>query len=457
MNIFIHRRDLRIYDNTGIMTMLNKHQPITPIFIFDPIQIDPDNNPYFSNNLVQFMCQSLKDLHQQYSNNNVIFHLFHGDIISVLQDIHINNTISTIGFNMDYSPYSKNRDQDIIQWCQKNNINYFYPEDMLLNDILNKNSINPNSNKPYLVYTPFKNNLLKYDVNKPVALELTPNKDIIKSKYLIDIKEFKQFYQFNPDLHIDGGRNQALKTLKQTKKLNDYNNNRNLLTYTTTNLSSAINLGLLSIREVYHYIIDTLGKDSDIINELYWREFYYNILYYFPQIVGNSFHSKYDNIKWNNNTIFFDKWKQGITGFPIVDACIRQLNQTGYMHNRGRMIVASFLTKDLLIDWRWGEKYFATQLIDYNISANNGGWQWCAGTGTDSQPYFRIFNPWTQSKNFDPQCVFIKKWIPELSNIDSKYIHNWNKYHHKFKTKYPSPMIEHDIARKETLKVYQNL
>jgi len=173
--------------------------------------------------------------------------------------------------------------------------------------------------------------------------------------------------------------------------------------------------------------------------------------------VGNSFHSKYDNIKWNNNITFFDKWKHGMTGFPIVDACMRQLNQTGYMHNRGRMIVASFLTKDLLIDWKWGEKYFATQLIDYNISANNGGWQWCAGTGTDSQPYFRIFNPWTQSKNFDPKCVFIKKWIPELSNIDSKYIHSWNKNHHKFKTKYPSPIIEHDVARKEPLKVYHSL
>jgi len=230
---------------------------------------------------------------------------------------------------------------------------------------------------------------------------------------------------------------------------------RNFLTYETTNLSAYINLGLLSIREVYYKIVEKLGKQNNLIDELYWRDFYYNILYFFPHVVGKSFNEKYDKIKWNNNKTKFKKWCDGKTGFPVVDACMRQMNETGYMHNRGRMIVASFLTKDLLIDWRWGEKYFATQLLDYNISANNGGWQWASGSGTDAQPYFRIFNPWTQSKNFDKDCEYIKNWVPELKNVENKDIHNWFKTYDKYEIDYPEPMVNHDDERKNTLKIYK--
>ena len=189
---------------------------------------------------------------------------------------------------------------------------------------------------------------------------------------------------------------------------------------------------MLSIREVYNYCLEKLGKNSGIINELYWRDFYYNVLYFYPHEVGNSFKKEYDKLEWENNRNKFNKWCKGETGFPIVDACMRQLNKIGFMHNRGRMIVASFLTKDLLIDWRWGEKYFANKLIDYNVSANNGGWQWASGTGTDAQPYFRIFNPWTQSENYDDDASFIKLWIPELKNIPAKDIHKWDITYEKY-------------------------
>ena len=185
--------------------------------------------------------------------------------------------------------------------------------------------------------------------------------------------------------------------------------------------------------------------------------FDYNILNYFPHVVGNSFKEKYNRIEWKNSDDDFEKWKSGKTGFPIVDACMCQLNKTGFMHNRGRMIVASFLTKDLLIDWKWGEKYFATKLIDYNISANNGGWQWAAGTGTDAQPYFRIFNPWSQSENYDPECKYIKKWIPELKDVEIKHIHKWNKHYNEYDIKYPEPMLDHSLARKETLEVFKRI
>ena len=199
------------------------------------------------------------------------------------------------------------------------------------------------------------------------------------------------------------------------------------------------------------------GKNNDFIKELYWRDFYYNVLYYFPHVVGHSFNSKWDNFKWDNYQGKFKKWKEGKTGFPVIDAAMRELNTTGFMHNRARMIVASFLTKDLLIDWRWGEKYFASKLLDYNISANNGGWQWSAGTGTDAQPYFRVFNPWGQSKKYDPNCEYIKKWIPELKDIPAKDIHDWYKKFNNYNVKYPKPMLDHDKARLIFLERAQSL
>ena len=239
------------------------------------------------------------------------------------------------------------------------------------------------------------------------------------------------------------------------KNQDKYDEKRNCLTYNTTHLSAYINLGLLSIREIYHHVVEKLGKKNGIITELYWRDFYYNILHFFPHVVGNSFRENYDKIKWRNNKKQFKAWCEGKTGFPIVDACMRQMNETGYMHNRGRMIVASFLTKDLLIDWRWGEKYFATQLQDYNISANNGGWQWASGSGTDSQPYFRIFNPWSQSDKFDPNCEYIKKWVPELNDIENKHIHQWDKFYQDYEIDYPEPIVNHKDERENTLKVYK--
>lgn len=455
MNIFIHRRDFRIFDNTGISKI--QDNKITPIFIFDPIQIDPKKNEYFSNNLVEFMCSSLHDLNQSYKNYNSELQFFHGNVIDILADIKNNNKLNSINFNKDYSPFSKKRDSEIIEWCIDNNIVINAYEDMLLIPIESNKSLNPNTKKPYLVFTPFRNNLQKFIVDKCKNINLINGFEEIKSKFKININEIKKFYTPNNNKHVIGNRKNALTILDTIDKQKKYDECRNYLSYETTNLSAFINLGLVSIREVYHTVIKILGKKNGIINELYWRDFYYNILNYFPHVVGNSFKKKYDKIEWKNNLEDFDKWKNGETGFPVVDACMRQLNKTGFMHNRGRMIVASFLTKDLLIDWRWGEKYFATKLLDCNISANNGGWQWASGSGTDAQPYFRIFNPWSQSKNYDPECKYIKKWIPELLQIDNKEIHQWNKYCNKRKTKYPSPIIEHDEARKYTLEKFKEI
>ena len=417
MNIFIHRRDLRINDNTSL---INLKDNIIPIFIFDPLQIDKKINDYFSNNLVYFMCESLIELKTEYIKLNSNLHFFYGNYITIIKDILKNNKINSISFNLDYSPYSKKRDKEIIDLCNDNKLQCNVHEDMLLIPINSEKGLIPSSKKPYTVFTPFMNNLKKYKVNKPKKNNSKYSNSLLESKYKIDDTILYKFFEINENLHVKPGRREAIITLTKIRNQKKYDESRNNLTYSTTNLSSYINLGLISIREVYYKITDELGIDNGLITELYWREFYYNILNYFPHVVGNSFKEKFNKIKWNNNKNFFKSWCNGKTGFPIVDASMRQMNATGYMHNRGRMIVSSFLVKDLHIDWRMGEKYFANKLIDYNISANNGGWQWSAGTGTDSQPYFRIFNPWNQSKNFDPDCEFIKKWIPELRCLEKK-------------------------------------
>lgn len=457
MNIFIHRRDLRWQDNTSLLESYKKIKDIVPIFIFNPKQIYFENNPYFSNNLVQFMCESLEELYDSYKTKGINLNFFEGEIIKVLDEIYKNNKIKSISFNLDYSPFSKKRDKTIWKWCKKNKILINVYEDMLLIDINKGNGINPNTKQPYRVYTPFMKNLRKHQVRPLNMDKIKGTGIIINNKYSIIKEDLKKYYKRNENNHVIGGRKHAVKILKSLKKFKNYNDNRNLLTYKTTHLSSYINLGLVSIREVYFSVIKYIGPSSSIIAELYWRDFYYTILNFFPHVVNGPFTKKYKNIKWKNNKEHFVKWKNGETGFPVVDACMKQLNKTGFMHNRGRMIVASFLTKDLLIDWRWGEQYFAQNLIDYNISANNGGWQWVASTGTDSQPYFRIFNPWTQSKKFDPECKYIKKWLPAFKKLDKKVIHNWNTNFDKYPEIYHKPIIDHSNARKKTLNTYKRI
>lgn len=458
VDIFIHRRDIRWQDNTSLLKMEN----VIPIFIFTPEQIYPKKNKYFSNNLVEFMCKSLVELNDEYKKlkKGSKLTLFEGDIINVLDEIIKKNKINRIGFNIDYSPYSKKRDDKIINWAQKNKIEIITNEDMLLNNVIEGNTKSPNSDEPYKVFTPYYNHCKTKKVNIISSKKPKLSDSSLKSvnKFKISVNEISKFYEENENRNVEPGRIEGLKKLKNIKNLKKYNKCRNFLDYKTSNLSAYINLGIISIREVYHYAINKLGKSNDFIKELYWRDFYYNILYYFPHVVGNPFNEKYSKLKWDNNRSNFNKWCNGTTGFPIVDACMRQLNTTGYMHNRGRMIVASFLTKNLRTDWKWGEKYFAKQLIDYNISANNGGWQWASGTGTDAQPYFRIFNPWTQSSNYDEDASFIKYWIPELKDVPEKDIHNWNKKYNLYpNVKYPKPIVEHDKTRVEALKMYKKI
>jgi deoxyribodipyrimidine photo-lyase len=257
-----------------------------------------------------------------------------------------------------------------------------------------------------------------------------------------------------------GGTFEAYKKLKQIGDFKKYDEERNDLTKETTQLSPYLKFGCVSIREVYEIFRDKLQPEGGLVRQLIWRDFYIHLLDAYPKMLqGKSLNEKYDSIKWGNNREWFKKWCDGETGYPIVDACMKQLNESGYMHNRGRLIVSSFLIKVLQIDWRWGEKYFAQKLIDYDPAANNGNWQWASGSGADSQPYFRIFNPWLQSSKHDPNAIYIKKWLPNLSSVQPKHLHEWDKYFTEYNLKdlkYFSPIVNYKTMKERTLKMYKD-
>ena len=256
---------------------------------------------------------------------------------------------------------------------------------------------------------------------------------------------------------VKGGRKEGIKKLKSIKKYKYYNDERNSLSIRTTELSAYIKFGCISIREVFHVILKHLGKENVLLSQIFWREFYYYIGYYFPRVLeGKNYNRKFDKIKWRWNKKHFEAWKNGQTGFPVVDAGMRQLNTTGYMHNRGRLITSNFLNRILGIDWRHGEKYYATKLVDYDPIVNNGNWQWSASVGVDPKPYTqRIFNPWIQSEKFDKDCKYIKKWIPELKDVSNKHIHEWDNYYKFYDVKYNKPIVDYKVNRKESIKMYK--
>ena len=265
----------------------------------------------------------------------------------------------------------------------------------------------------------------------------------------------KKFTKVNPNILVHGGRNNAIKQMKiASKNIKNYSVTHNELSKSTSQLSAYIKFGCVSIREVYK----VFHSKREFIRQLFWRDFYANILYFFPRVLGHSLKPKYDKIKWQHNVTWFNAWTEGKTGFPIVDAGMRQLNETGYMHNRARLIVSSFLVKTLLISWEEGEKYFAQNLVDYDPASNNGNWQWISGGGADSQPYFRIFNPWEQGKNYDPDCIYIKKWIPELKDVPKKDILKWETSFVNYKNiKYPKPICDYKEQKKKVIDMYQKI
>jgi len=459
MNLFIHHRDIRFEDNTTMIKQMQEEHNIIPIFIFDPIQIDPKKNSYFSNGFVQFMIESLKEYQKLLHKKKGEIYFFYGDTLDVLKYLHKKFVINSIGFNYEYSVFGKKRDENIIKFSNKNNIKIYCLEDVLLFDLLNGETLNPTTKKPFLVYTIYYNYLMKMkvrEVNKYKKFIFAKHNDLKTCKYSFD--NLDSLYEINPDINVHGGRSLALKILKNLKKFGNYIKCRDMLNYKTTMLSAYINLNLVSIREVYYSIVNTFDKHHGLVRELIFREYYHTLVHYYPQVTHGNFYPKFDKVKWTNNTHYFNSWCNAKTGYPIIDAAMTQIIKTNYMHNRMRMMVASFLIKNLQVDWRKGEKFFAQHLEDYNIFSNWGGWTNIADASPSAQSYFRVFSPEAHSRKYDPECEYIKYWLPELKDVPIEDIHSWERNYEKYLKqgiKYYPPIVEFSKTRDEFLKFYK--
>jgi deoxyribodipyrimidine photo-lyase len=425
INIFWFRRDLRLKDNAGLYRALKKGIPVLPIFIFDTSILDKLEDK--KDRRVEFIHNAIQAIHLELKEFKSTIQVFYSTPGIVFKELVKTFDIESVYTNHDYEPYAHERDTHIKHFLETKNISFKTYKDHC---VFEKSEITKDDGKPYSIFTPYsrkwKAKLTDYDV-----------KAYPTQKY------FSTFFKSSPiqipslkDMGFETSDLQAPSKTIPKSIVTNYTEQRNFPAIRGTSLLSVhLRFGTVSIRDLAK---QALALNETWLNELIWRDFYMMILHHFPHAAKNSFKPQYDKISWRNNEAEFKTWCEGKTGFPIVDAGMRELNETGFMHNRVRMIVASFLVKDLLIDWRWGEAYFAQKLIDFDLSANNGGWQWAAGSGCDAAPYFRIFNPSEQIKKFDPKYEYIKKWVPEFGS-----------------STYPLPMVDHAKARLRTLAVYK--
>ena len=435
-SLFVFRRDYRLDDNTSLIQACENSEQVIPCFLFEKNLISK-NNPVFGKMRIRFMIDSLKDLFEQAKGKNCEILIKNDSVSSLITSSVKQDEINAIFMNRDNSPYGRFRDNQFKSASKKNNIAFESYGDLLLRDA---GSVLKQNDTPFLVFTPFYRAASQFKVRTPQVFN---HKNLITSNQNSDDTISRLEKIIPKTTVIEGGRKNGLKILENFDKIADYNVQRNIPSKPTSQLSTHNRFGTVSIREVHKAASKFFGNDHSFISELYWRDFFSHLMFHFPYSQKKEFQEKYQGLKWSHDKKKFEKWVNGLTGFPIVDAGMRELKQTGFMHNRCRMIVASFLTKDLQCDWRLGERHFAKYLIDYDPCVNAGSWQWSASTGCDAQPYFRVFNPWLQQKKFDPECVYIKKWIPELVNLTTKQIHDIETTHLDSSIDYPRPMVIH--------------
>jgi deoxyribodipyrimidine photo-lyase len=449
-SLVIFRRDLRLFDNTALRKAAQNSKEIVPVFIFDDRQVG-DTNEYKGLPALQFLLESIDDLDSQLQQHHGKLHVLHGKPEQVVSDLIDELDLDAVFVNYDVTPFSQQRDEAIKHICNQKDVAFVSCQDLFLTT---PGSIRTQQETPYKVFTPFMRSAKERQIPAPQDV---PTLSLYTQTLTHNWSEYTSLVPEPQELFMRGGREPALEVLKNISEYTNYKQERDIPAIKgTTGLSAYHKFGVISVRETYHAVLESLGADHTIISELYWRDFFSHVAYDFPHVFGNEFKEKYQGMKWNQDKELFDAWCQGKTGYPIVDAGMRELNNTGYMHNRVRMIVASFLTKDLRLDWRLGEKYFAQRLIDYDPSVNNGNWQWAASTGVDAQPYFRIFNPTSQQKKYDAECEYIKKWVPELRDVKPKHIHKLVDGLESV-DEYPEPIVDHSEERKETLAWFKSL
>ena len=419
-NIFWFRRDLRLDDNVGLNSALSSGNPVLGIFIFDEDIIEnlPNDDARIS-----FIYQKLEEINKRLNTVNSSLLVIKGNPINVFKNLIKEYEIENLYSNLDYEPYAIDRDKKISDLLKKNKIHHFQYKDQVIfgpTEILKENSL------PYTVFTAYKNKWLSKFKQASISTEI-----------FLDFSNFLKIKNQFPLLSEIGFLKSKIKVVDfNLESIDNYSNQRDYpFLNAGTSLSVHLRFGTVSIR---HVINSIPNNETTFLSELIWREFFMQILFHFPYVVNSNFKKKYDEIQWKNDKKDFQNWCDGKTGYPIVDAGMQELKITGYMHNRARMIVAGFLCKHLLIDWRWGERYFSLKLLDYELSSNNGNWQWAAGTGCDSAPYFRIFNPITQQNRFDKDFIYIKRWIKDFD-----------------KENYIESIVEHDFARKRALQAYK--
>lgn len=426
ISIFWFRRDLRLEDNTGLFYAFEQEENVLPLFIFDKNILDKLEDK--KDGRVQFIHDQINKISGQLKDFESSILVKYGDPVEVFKSLFKEYAIQNIYTNRDYEPYAKERDQAVKDLAKLNNCQFLDFKDQV---IFEKGEILNGSGDFYKVFTPYSRVWLEKFNNSNISL-LSLNKSkrnfLKKDPFPIPSLNDMGFEESDvkiPPLEID---RPLIKKYDQVRNFPAING--------TSRIGIHLRFGTISVRKL---ALEAAKLNDTYLNELIWREFYMMILSHNPQVTDKAFKPQYDHIPWRNSEEDFQKWCDGETGYPIVDAGMRELNATGYMHNRVRMIVASFLTKHLLLDWRWGEAYFAKKLLDFELSSNNGGWQWAAGTGTDAQPYFRVFNPESQTEKFDKELKYIKKWVPEYGT-----------------DKYPKPMVEHKFARERALETYKS-
>lgn len=425
VNLFWFRRDLRTKDNAGLYHILKSKKNVIPLFIFDQSILEKLED---KNDLrVEFIHRQISQIQREFralGKDILIRFGYPEEIFRVLMNEY---EIGSVYCNHDYEPEAIARDERIQNILASKKIEFCTFKDQV---IFEKHEVIKDDGLPYTVFTPYMKKW-KSKLNA-FYIKSYPSENYLSSLKSITLNDVPKIEEigFHPSNH-------TFPEIKFTGNLiKNYSATRDFPSVSgTSRISVHLRFGTVSVREL---VRNAMTLSEQWLNEIIWREFYMMILFHFPKVVKHAFKKDYDKIKWSNNEEHFQKWCEGKTGYPIVDAGMRELNQTGFMHNRVRMITASFLTKHLLIDWRWGEAYFAKKLLDFELSSNNGGWQWSASSGCDAAPYFRIFNPYEQTKRFDPELKYIKKWIPEYDELN-----------------YLKPIVDHKWARERVLNAYK--
>lgn len=455
------RRDLRLQDNTALAEASRSSNNIAVVFVFDKQILNEIKTP--TDPRISFIFETITELNSELEKKGSQLIVQYGDPTRVIPSLVKKLGANSLYFNEDYELYAKKRDKEIDSILTKSGVTVQSFKDHVIfsgHDILKPNG------QPYQMFTPYKKAWLKKLRARDIENKKSTYKFLDKkfaSKYSKNIslddlgfKHVHQYYSFQQP-----GRKAGKKSLSNfSKGLKRYHENRDFpyLNSGTSGLSVHLRFGTISVRECVRLSKTSKSEGSQTwLSELIWRDFYSMILDQYPYVEKECFKRQYNSIKWSRSSKLFHAWCEGMTGFPIIDAGMRQLNQTGWMHNRVRMITASFLTKDLLLNWKKGEAYFAEKLLDFDLASNNGGWQWCASTGCDAQPYFRIFNPSLQSKRFDPEGIYIRTWVPELKDCTSKDIHDPENSELNKKAHYPKPIITHSEQKQKILEIYKKL